>query len=203
MSAPKLYYTPTSCGAASFIVGHAAGVNFESEQVDLKTHKTASGADFYQINPKGNVPTLVLPGGEILNEGPAVCQYLADQAPGKGLLGAVGSPERYVTIGDFNWVGTELHKTVGPLFSKPEGAVLEYFTSNTHKKLEFLNKELDGKKYMHGDKFTIADSYLYIVLSWLPYLGVSLEKYPNVQKFFDGIHALPIVQESFAKMNAK
>ena len=76
---PKLYYTPTSCGAASFIAAHIAGVRIEAEQVALNTHLTASGADFYAINPKGNVPTLVVSDGFVLNEGAAVLQWIADQ----------------------------------------------------------------------------------------------------------------------------
>ena len=76
---PKLYYTPTSCGAASFIAAHIAGLNWEAEQVDLGTHQTSSGADFYAINIKGNVPAVVLEDGTVLNEGSAVLQYIADQ----------------------------------------------------------------------------------------------------------------------------
>jgi glutathione S-transferase len=76
---PKLYYTPTSCGAASFIAAFAAEVNLETEQVDLRSHTTSSGKDYYVINPKGNVPGLVLDDGTVLNEGAAVLQYIADQ----------------------------------------------------------------------------------------------------------------------------
>jgi glutathione S-transferase len=75
----KLYYTSTSCGAASFIAAFVAGVHIAVETVDLQTHLTASGADFYKINPKGNVPALVLDDGTVLNEGAAVLQYIADQ----------------------------------------------------------------------------------------------------------------------------
>jgi len=76
---PKLYYTSTSCGAASFIAAFAAGVNLETEQVDIGTHKTNSGKDYYAINPKGNVPALVLEDGTVLNENAAVLQYIADE----------------------------------------------------------------------------------------------------------------------------
>jgi hypothetical protein len=76
---PKLYYTPVSCGAASFIAALAAGVKIDAEQVDIGTHVTNSGADYYSINTKGNVPCLVLDDGTVLNEGAAVLQYIADQ----------------------------------------------------------------------------------------------------------------------------
>jgi glutathione S-transferase len=86
---PKLYYTATSCGAASFIVAHALGLGLPCETVDLGTHRTASGADFLAVNPKGNVPALVLHDGTLLNEGAAVLQWLADQARCRKLCGAV------------------------------------------------------------------------------------------------------------------
>jgi glutathione S-transferase len=74
----KLYYTSTSCGAATFISAFVGGVQLETEQVDIGTHLTASGADFYKINSKGNVPALVLNDGTVLNENSAVLQYVAD-----------------------------------------------------------------------------------------------------------------------------
>ena len=115
MSIGKIYYTPVSCGAASYIAASYAGLQFDSEVVDLKSHKTASGQDFYQLNPKGNVPTLVTSKGT-LSEGPAILQYIADQAPQSKLAPAFGSFERYHLIDTFNWVGSELHKSYGPLF---------------------------------------------------------------------------------------
>ena len=73
---PKLYYTPTSCGAASFISAYVAGLSLEAETVNIGTHVTASGADFYAINPKGNVPTIV-DGKTVLNENVATLSYIA------------------------------------------------------------------------------------------------------------------------------
>ncbi len=115
MSIGKLYYTSTSCGAASYLAATYAGLQFDSEVVDLKAHKTTSGQDFYQINPKGNVPTLVTPKGT-LSEGPAILQYIADQAPQSKLAPAFGTYERYHLIDTFNYVGSEVHKAFGSLF---------------------------------------------------------------------------------------
>ncbi|KAL0486241.1 glutathione S-transferase [Acrasis kona] len=204
MSVGKLYYTPTSCGAASYIVALAAGVKVDSEKVDIKAHKTAGGEDYYKINFKGNVPTLVLNDGTVLNEGPSVCQYLADQNPQSGLLAPVGNSARYETIGDFNWVGTELHKTVGNLFNPTiEAPVREFVVKNSNAKLDFLESKLlnHGGKYIRGDKLTIADVYLYIVLTWLPYIGLSIENRPNTLKFFNGIKDSEVVQRANSEMN--
>jgi glutathione S-transferase len=191
----KLYYTPTSCGAASYIAAKISGVAFDHEQVNIGTHKTASGADFYVINPHGNVPTLVLPNGVVLNEGSAVLQFIADAAPSSGLAPALGTVQRYQLINWLNYIGTEIHKSYGPLFNPANSAdVKQWAATNLNTKLDRLNGELKGKSYVQGDKFTIADSYLYIVLSWSPYVGVDLTNFANLQKYFDGIKALPTVQ---------
>jgi glutathione S-transferase len=76
---PKLYYSTTSCGAASFIAAVAADVRIDAEQTDILSHRTSSGEDFYRVNPKGNVPALILDDGTVLNEGAAVLQWIADQ----------------------------------------------------------------------------------------------------------------------------
>jgi len=200
----KLYYTPTSCGAASYIAAHHAGLKFDSEIVDLRTHKTASGEDFYKINPKGNVPTLVLENGMILNENPSVLQYIADQAPEANMLPPFGSMERYMAINEFNWVGTELHKTFAPLFDPswdPESK--KKLLDRLHSKLKYL--ETIGLKerqlYLIGDHFTIVDAYLAVVLSFAKYMNLSYDKYPKIQEYFDRIYALPFVQEAFNKMH--
>ena len=75
----KLYYTSVPGGSVTFIAAIAAGLHIEVEQVCCSTHKTSSDIDFYTINPKGNVPCLVLDDGTVLNEGSAVLQYIADQ----------------------------------------------------------------------------------------------------------------------------
>jgi len=184
----KIYYTPTSCGAASFIAAHAAGLNFESEQINIGTHKTASGADYYAINPKGNVPALVV-GKTLLNEGSAVLQYIADQAPNSGLAPKNGTIERYELQNHLNYIASEVHASFGPLFNPSitaEGK--EAGLKKLYTKFDYVEKNLvNGKKYLLGDNLTVADLYLYIVFSWHPYVGASLDNYPNIKKYFEGI----------------
>jgi len=201
----KLYYTTTSCGAASYIAATHAGLKFESEQVNIQTHKTDSGADYYGINPKGNVPTLVLPGGVTLNEGAAVLQYIADQNPKSELAPANGTVDRYVLINTLNYVATEVHKAYGPLFNPTNTAEQKaYYLSNLEKKFDYLEKhELNGdKKFLLFNHLTIADIYLYIVLSWSPYVGAKLESRSILKKYFDGIASHPSVVNAHAEMNA-
>jgi glutathione S-transferase len=179
---PKLYYTPTSCGAASFISAFIAGVAMEAEQVNLQEHKTDSGADFFGINKKGNVPCIVLDDGTVLNEGAATLQWIADQQPGS-VAPENGSTERYVVVQLLNYVASELHASVGTLFSQTITPEIRAFAEgNYRKKLAFANENvIAGKDYLLGDKFSIADSYFYIVLTWSPYVKIDLAEFPNLQ----------------------
>lgn len=197
---PKLYYTTTSCGAASFIAALAAGVNLQTEQVDLGTHKTSSGADYYAINPKGNVPGLVLDDGTVLNEGAAVLQWIADQAPGK-VAPANGSVERYQVQNALNYIASEVHPSIGHLFYPNSDAIKEYIKGKAAQKLSFLEKDLIGDKhFLVGNAFSVADSYLYIVLSWTQYVGIDLAPYPKVQAYFQHIGNLDFVKAAHAHM---
>lgn len=197
---PKLYYTPTSCGAASFIAALTAGVNLQTEQVDLMTHKTASGADFYAINPKGNVPALVLDDGTVLNEGAAVLQFIADQAPGK-IAPENGTSGRYLVQNALNYIASEVHPNIGGLFYPNPDNIKDFIKAKAATKLTYLENTFIGDKaYVAGNAFTIADSYLYIVLSWSGYVGVDLAPYPKVKAYFERIGALENVKAAHARM---
>jgi glutathione S-transferase len=197
---PKLYYTTSSCGAASFIAALTAGVQLECEQVDLHTHKTASGADFYAVNPKGNVPALILDDGTILNEGAAVLQWIADQAPGK-VAPDNGTSGRYLVQNTLNYIASEVHPSIGHLFYPNSEAIKDYIKGKAAAKLTYLENTLIGdKKFVVNDTFTIADSYLYIVLTWAPYVGVDLAPFPKVRAYFEGIGSLENVKAAHARM---
>jgi len=125
MSVGKLFYTPTSCGAGAFLVANYAGLDLEMEETDLQTHKTATGTDFYSVNPKGNVPCLILPSGSKLNENIAVLLYLADQARISGRVSNLAPPpdtseSRYLFLNLLSFLATEIHKGFSPLWSADE-----------------------------------------------------------------------------------
>ncbi|KAJ3252368.1 hypothetical protein HDU77_005194 [Chytriomyces hyalinus] len=209
MSSATLYYTTTSCGASNFIAAHRAGIlgsKLDAQQADIRAHKILTGpkagSDFYAVNPKGNVPTIVLADGTVLNENAATLQWIADNAVTP--VGAKnGTSERYLLQSKLSWISSELHGTVGGLFNPTISAeVREYITAKSYDKLKFLNDvELaDGRKYFVGSGFTVADSYLYIVLSWSPYIKLDLSKYPKVEAYFKNIAELPFVKEAHAAM---
>lgn len=190
----KLFFTPGACSLSPHIVLREAGLPFDAEVVDLKTKKTKSGADFRAVNPKGQVPTLQIDGGDILTEVAAIVQYLADQKPEKKLAPANGTVERYHLQEWLNYVATEVHKGFSPLF-KPNtpDAYKEIVKENLGAKFDHLSKTLEGRDYLMGN-FTVADAYLYTILTWAKPMGIEIGKWPALKAYFDRIAARPAVR---------
>ena len=191
----KLYFTPGACSLAPHIGLREAGFNFELEQVDLGTKKTRSGADYTKINGKGYVPALQLDNGEVLTEAPVILQYIGDQKPDSGLVPKAGTFERYRTQEWLNFVTSELHKGFGALFNpKTPEDYRPVAVERLSLRLDFLAKQLNGKPYLAGDKFSSPDAYLFTVLSWAPHLKISLDKWPTLGAYLGRVAARPQVQ---------
>ncbi|HTT98143.1 MAG TPA: glutathione transferase GstA [Rhizomicrobium sp.] len=162
----KLYYAPGACSLSPHIVAEEAGLNIELVKVDLKTHTLEDGSDFHKINPKGSVPALVFDNGELLTEGPAIVQYLADQAPASGLAPACGTPARYHLQEWLTFINGEIHKTFGPLFHGASGDERKKIIETIGKKFAFAEETLAKQSFLLGDTFTAADAYLFVMLTW-------------------------------------
>ncbi|HMN82091.1 MAG TPA: glutathione transferase GstA [Burkholderiaceae bacterium] len=191
----KLYLSPGACSLSPHIVLHEAGLPHESEKVDLRARKTASGTDYTTINPKGYVPALVLDDGAVLTEGPAIVQYLADRKPDSGLAPSAGSLERYRLQEWLNFISTELHKQYSPLFNPAAtDDMKKMFTDRLHGRYAWLDKQLTGRQYLMGDRFTVADAYLFTVMNWAQRLKFDMSKYPNLMAYVGRVAARPAVQ---------
>jgi glutathione S-transferase len=192
----KLYFSPGACSLSPHIVLLEAGLQFTSERVDLREKKTAGGEDFRAINPKGYVPALALDDGTLLTEGPAIVQYLADLAPGAGLLPPVGDVARYKVIGWLNFISAELHKNFGPLFNP---AATEDMKAHARKmlalRLEYVAAQLAGRDFLET-RFSVADAYLFTVLGWTDFLNVSLADWPVLGEYRARVAARPAVQQA-------
>ena len=193
----KLYYSPGACSLSPHIVLREAGFNFDMEQVDTKTKKTKAGADYYAVNPKGQVPALALDNGQILTEGPAIVQYLADQKPASGLAPAAGTFERYRVQEWLNFVTSELHKGFTPLFrpNTPDD-YKPIARDNLAVKFGVLDKHLAKNQYLMGDKFSVADAYAFTVLNWSNFQNIDMGQWPNVKAYMGRVAARPKVQEA-------
>jgi len=157
--------------------------------------KTDSGENFYEVNPKGYVPALRLDDGEVLTEGVAIVQYLANQAPSANLMPKKGSMPYYRMLEWLTFVSSEMHKGFGPLFNPnlppaEKAAVVEKLM----KRYDYVEKSLSGVSYLLGNDFSIADAYCYTILRWTPRAGIDLSKYPNISAYMKRVEARPAVQ---------
>jgi glutathione S-transferase len=194
----KLYYSPGACSLSPHIVLREAGFDFDLERVDLKAKKTASGEDFLKINPKGYVPSLVLDDGEVLTEGAAIVQHLADQKPNQGLAPKCGTLARTRLQEHLNFVAAELHKAFSPLFSPTiTDAEREAGKTKIRRRLDDVERLLsDGRSYLMGGEFSVADAYLFTVASWTKPMGIGLENWPRLGAYLARVAARPKVQEA-------
>jgi glutathione S-transferase len=193
----KLYYSPGACSLSAHIVLRESGLAFEPVLASTKTHQLADGTDYYGINAKGYVPLLELDNGERLTEGPAIVQYIADQVPAKNLAPANGTMARYRTQEWLNFITSELHKGIGGLFNPamPEEAKV-LMRAKGATRLKWVDEQLEGKHYLMGDSFNVADAYLFTVVNWTKFVGIDISGLPNIGAFMARMAARPAVQEA-------
>ncbi len=191
----KLFYTPGACSLAPHFALAEAGVNYQLVPVDLRA-KTFPGGDFKTINPKGYVPALQLDNGEVLSECSAILQYVAELKPDAKLLPQVGQLARYRCLEWLNYIATELHKGFGPLWDPSTSeAAQKAAKDKLTQRLNFVEAELEGKDYLLGAQYSIADSYLYTVLSWSHYVKFDLTAWPRLLGFMERVNIRPATQQ--------
>ena len=191
----KLYYSAGACSLSPHIALEEAGLKYEAISAPTKTKQLPDGSDFRQVNPLGYVPYLVLDDGTGLSEGPAIVQYIADQAPAKKLAPANGTLARYQLQSLLNFIGTELHKNFGPLFDPGMPAeAKERFKAKLADRLQHVDGLLAGKTWLMGDDFTVADGYLFTVTNWAQPMQIDLSPYQNLTAYRQRVAARPAVQ---------
>lgn len=190
----KLYYYPGACSMAVHLTLNELNEGSEFVKVDLKAKKTENGDDFLAINPKGQVPALDI-GGTVLTEVGAILQYLADTHPEAKLAPIAPSIDRANLNAILNWTASEFHKSFGPLFNPASTQELRDFALfNVNARLEYLNSLLsDGREFVAGDSFTIADTYVFTILGWTRFLGISLDKFTNIGAYLGRVSSRPSV----------
>lgn len=190
----KLFYKPGACSLASHIALREAGKEIALISVDLMKKRLEDGEDFFAINPKGQVPALLLDDNTLITEGVAIMQYVADNAPQSQLLPAVGTLPRYKALEWLNYIATELHKGFTPLFrpDTPE----EYkptVRALLEKKLQYVNESLKDDQWICGSRFTIADAYLFTVLRWARAVKLNLEGLDHIASYMARVAERPAV----------
>jgi len=192
----KLFYKPGACSLASHIILHELNLPFELERVDTEKGLTQSGINYRTINPKGYVPALALASGEVLSEGAAILQYLADHHPGNTLAPVTGTLARTRIHEHLNYISSELHKAFTPLFTTNSTEAEQHAAhENVAKKIAYINTFFDdGRDYLLGDEFSIADAYLFAVVNWANFVDVKLTQWPAISDFLERVASRPSTQ---------
>jgi glutathione S-transferase len=190
----KLYYSPGACSQAPHIVLHEIGLSHDAAKVNLKSKTLDDGASYLRVNPKGAVPALELPSGDILTENAVILQYLGDMAGAPDLFPPLGDFRRYRVLEWLNFVATELHKGFGPFFKSDAGEETKRFASNlVTSRLDYVNERLGSGPYLTGEPFTIADAYLFVITGWADkFLGFA--QWPNLAAFRERVLRRPAVR---------
>jgi len=196
----KLYYTPGACSLSPHIALLEAGLPYDLVKVDLRAKKLENGDDFLKVNPKGQVPVLALDSGELVTEGPVIVQMIADKAAAKNLAPARDSTDRYKLLEWLNFITTELHKSFGPMFSPVlADDAKAFFKDRVMGKFKYVDGQLAGRDYLMGSQFTVADGYLFTMLSWADRMKFDLSDMPNLVAYKAQVGARPKVQEALTK----
>ncbi|MFG1186263.1 glutathione transferase GstA [Xanthobacter aminoxidans] len=196
----KLYFAPDTCSLSPHIVLQELGLPYELVRVNSRTKRTSAGEDFLAINPKGYVAALELDTGEVLTEGPAIVQYLADLKQEAGLAPAAGTLARVRLQEWLNFITSEVHAGSSPLFNRalPEEALV-IFRDRLFRRLDFIEVNLASRDYLVGDAFTVADAYLFTVLGWMKGFSIDLDHWPATAHYMRRIGGRASVQSALAR----
>ena len=193
----KLYYAPGACSLSPHIVARELGIPVELRKVNTQAKTIEGGGDYWKVNGRGYVPALELDSGEVLTEGPAIVQYLADQKPDAGLAPNPGSLERYRLQEWLNFLTSEIHKTFSPLFKPTTPEEYKKIAKETlAARFDWFDKQLAGKDYLMGSRFTVADAYAFVLLGWTRPMQIDLSRWPNLAAFHKRVGARPKVKEA-------
>jgi glutathione S-transferase len=189
-----LYYSPGACSQAPHILLHEIGLEHDAKRVDLKAKTLEDGSDYLKVNPKGAVPAIQLPSGEVLTENAVVLQYLGDRAAWPEVLPPLGSFKRYRVLELVNFITTELHKRFGFLFNPDATDEFKQFvTRDLSKKLDYIDERLGAGPYLMGEDLTLPDPYLFVIAGWTEKM-IGLDKWPNLVAFRERMLERPAVR---------
>jgi glutathione S-transferase len=193
----KLYMHTAACSLSPHIVCRVLGLDVELIAVDRASHRTSDGRDYLKINGNGYVPMLELDDGTRLMEGPAIVQYLADQKPEAGLVPPAGSTERARLQGWLNFISTELHKPLAMQYYPEYAGVRDALRAHVVKRFTWLSEQLTGDHLM-GERFSVADAYLFVCLNWTQFLKIDLSPWPNLTDLKRRVAARPAARAALS-----
>lgn len=204
MSTPMdLYYAPLACSFASHLLIREAALEINLIPVALSRKQLDTGADYFTIATKGQVPVLRFDDGRLLTENAAVLQALARRAAAQGHAGYLPDPGTVAYDDAMEWLsftGTELHKLcLYPIFQRdaPE-AVKAWSRGLLAGKLRTVAQRVAGRPFLAGDHFTVADAYLAWALMLCEQSGLGFQGVEGLGGYWTQIKARPAFGECLA-----
>ena len=196
-----LYFSPMACSMATRIAAYEAGADINFLKVDTKARPKVveDGTEFLTLNAMGQVPVLRTDDGELIVENAVILQYVADRFPAAGLIPS-DEPERRKVRSWLSFVGSELHTGVFiALLSKtaPEGAKA-FARELLAERFAFLEAHLTGREFLQG-KFSVADAYLFVMLTWARYLSLDFGPYPALTAYRDRLQVRPSIARALGE----
>ena len=196
-----LYFSPMACSMATRIAAYEAGAEIKFLKVDTKARPKVveDGTEFLTLNAMGQVPVLRTDDGELIVENPVILQYIADRFPAAGLIAADG-PERRKVQSWLSFVGSELHTGVFIALlnpKAPDGAKL-FAREIVVERLAYLDAHLKGREFLAG-RFSVADAYLFVMLTWARHVALDLEPYPALAAYRDRLQSRPSVARALGE----
>lgn len=178
------------------------GIALPLEEVDLMGGANRQEG-YLKRNPAGQLPALELDNGQVVSEVTAICEYLEEQNPTPVLIGA-NAEERVETRMWTRRVDLGICEPLANGFRFSEG--IQMFQSRmlcvpeaapglkamAQNKIEWLNTQLEGKQWIAGDRFTLADILLFCFLDFGAAVGQPLNPdFKNVVAWFERVKARP------------
>lgn len=165
-------------GSASFAARAAleeAGAAYTT--VDVHPRRRAEAPGFAEVNPLLRVPA-IREGGVTVYETGAVLLWLAERFPEAGLGPMPGDPDRGAFLRWITWTANTLHNAWRPLdvpqYLTDDPAGHEGIRRKGRERLAahgaYLERQLEGRDWCLGDRFTLADVYLYMIVGWQSYV---------------------------------
>jgi glutathione S-transferase len=192
-----LYFMPLAGSLAGRIALYAAGAEARYIEVDPNTKRTSDGNDFAEIYPLALVPLLRCEDGSLLGENAAVLQYIANRYP-EARLAPIDQIERARLQQWLSFTSTELHQGLFcQLFDQDASeGTRAHALNKSQSRLNYLDDHLSGREFLL-DSFTVADAYLYTVLSWSVPTRVPLTPYPSIKKYCRRLRRRPSIAGAF------
>ena len=196
----KLYYKAGACSMASHIILNELDLSFDLNLVDTENGITVNdGMQYNTINPNGYVPALMLDDGSVLTENIALLQYLSDLQPARRFTPPSNSFERIRLQELLSYLATELHKAYSPFFSGKNLSeeVEKLAKEKICKRISVIETKLtDGRNFLMGKDYTVADAYAFVILNWSNFIGLTLEHWPNTHRFIERVYNRPATKQA-------